>query len=205
MNYQKIYDQFLIDRRLKEKQLEQPCDQHHILPKCFGGTNAIENLISLSFADHLFAHLLLAQIYRGKMLQAANIMLNRVPGVHGKIARRQYHWIRVHHAREMAMRQAQRMQNPELRKRTSEALKGKPKSQEAIAKRSVARRGKKASVETRAKLSIAHMGKKRSLEHNANLAASLKNHVKTDGHRLALSMAAKRDWERRRALKLEPL
>jgi hypothetical protein len=199
MNYQKIYDQFIADRRLKESLLAAPYDRHHILPKCFGGTNTAENLIALSFADHLFAHLLLAQIYRGKMRYAAQVMLNRVPGTCGKIARRQYGWVRAQHARETALWQTQRMQNPELRKRTADALKGKPKSAEAIAKRSISRRGKKASMETRAKLSAAHIGRKLSPEHAANIAASRKGHIKTDAHRLALSLAAERDWKKRLA------
>ena len=144
LNYARIYAEFISDRRLKEPTLD--FDRHHIVPRCIRRDNSAENLIRLSFPDHLFAHLLLAKIYGGKLAQAANLMLNRVRGVHGKLARRQYAWVRAQHSREMAVAQKQRMTDPSLRIRTSAALTGKPKSAEAIAKSAASRTGKKQIV-----------------------------------------------------------
>lgn len=43
----------------KNKDLPQKREKHHIRPKSFGGNDSNENLILLSFADHLHAHFLL--------------------------------------------------------------------------------------------------------------------------------------------------
>jgi hypothetical protein len=41
-------------------------ERHHILPKCFGGTNSKDNLILLTAKEHYIAHLLLFKIHIGK-------------------------------------------------------------------------------------------------------------------------------------------
>ena len=144
LNYARIYAEFIADRRSKEPTLD--FDRHHIVPRCVRRDNSMKNLIRLSFPDHLFAHLLLAKMYGGKLAQAANLMLNRVRGSHGKLARRQYAWVRAQHSRTMTVAQQQRMTDPALRARTSAALTGVPKSKEAIAKRSATRTGKKLNM-----------------------------------------------------------
>jgi hypothetical protein len=79
MNYLKIYDQFILDRKTKEPELIKSgdyCERHHIKPKCIGGDDSKENLISLSACDHYFAHLILAKIYGGKLWFAVTAMAN---------------------------------------------------------------------------------------------------------------------------------
>lgn len=61
MNYQRVYDAFISDRRTKEP--NEHFEVHHILPRSCGGGDTPSNLIRLSYADHLFAHQLLARIY----------------------------------------------------------------------------------------------------------------------------------------------
>lgn len=77
MNYSKIYDDFIADRRKKESQLIESGayrERHHILPRCLGGNDEPENLIALTPEDHLFAHLLLAKIHGGKLWAAVYAM-----------------------------------------------------------------------------------------------------------------------------------
>jgi hypothetical protein len=74
MNYENIYKQFIVDRRIKEKTLTGYSEKHHILPRSLGGDDSSENLIWLSSGDHFFAHLLLAKTYGGKMWQALFLM-----------------------------------------------------------------------------------------------------------------------------------
>jgi len=64
MNYQRIYDEFIADRLKKQPEKGFMCEEHHILPISLGGSNFKSNLIRLSYSDHLFAHELLARIYR---------------------------------------------------------------------------------------------------------------------------------------------
>ena len=68
MNYQRIYDEFIADRRSKESSLTGYTEKRHILPRSLGGDNSKSNLIKLTAQDHYFAHELLAKIYGGEKL-----------------------------------------------------------------------------------------------------------------------------------------
>lgn len=76
MNYQRIYDEFIADRRSKPVPMGYT-ERHHILPRSLGGSDDPENLIDLTAEDHLFAHMLLAKIYGGGMWHAVCIMMGK--------------------------------------------------------------------------------------------------------------------------------
>lgn len=76
MNYERIYNEFIADRRDKEKTLIGYTEKHHILPRSLGGDNAKENLIKLTAQDHYFAHELLARIHGNGMWSALFLMSN---------------------------------------------------------------------------------------------------------------------------------
>lgn len=61
MNYQKIYES-LVERR-KASPFIGYTENHHIIPKCIGGSDDKDNLVELSAREHFVAHLLLAKIY----------------------------------------------------------------------------------------------------------------------------------------------
>lgn len=81
MNYKRIYDQFIADRKAKEPSgfrgrnyrgrtswskrngFSRAFHQHHVIPRALGGTDAPENIVALTHEDHFFAHLCLAHIY----------------------------------------------------------------------------------------------------------------------------------------------
>lgn len=58
----KPYEDFLIECSQKDY-LNQGTHEHHILPRFMEGSNAIDNLISLSYEDHFNAHLILANCF----------------------------------------------------------------------------------------------------------------------------------------------
>jgi hypothetical protein len=58
LNYRAIYDAFIEDRR-QHPTNEVYSTVHHILPRVYGGTDDLSNLIRLGYRDHLFAHKLL--------------------------------------------------------------------------------------------------------------------------------------------------
>lgn len=73
MDYLKVYNNFIIDRRTKEKKLSasgQYFERHHITPKSLGGSDRRANIIKLTPEDHFFAHKLLALVYGGSMWTA---------------------------------------------------------------------------------------------------------------------------------------
>jgi hypothetical protein len=86
MNYKRIYDEFIADRRIKEHFLTENYEWHHVEPICRWpknkpGLNDPENLIRLTYADHLFAHVLLAWAHggRGSWFAVTQMIGNRQP------------------------------------------------------------------------------------------------------------------------------
>lgn len=64
MDYQKHYD--LLIKKAKSRILEGYIERHHIIPKCFGGSNEHENLVELTAREHFIAHLLLYKMQTEK-------------------------------------------------------------------------------------------------------------------------------------------
>lgn len=62
MDYQRIYNE-LITKRKKEIFLGY-VEKHHIIPKCLGGSDNKDNLVSLSAREHFIAHMLLHKIHQ---------------------------------------------------------------------------------------------------------------------------------------------
>lgn len=61
MDYQKHYD-LLIDRA-KGRIIEGYTEKHHIVPRCVGGTDDANNIVTLTAREHFIAHVLLIRIY----------------------------------------------------------------------------------------------------------------------------------------------
>jgi len=74
MNYNKIYQQII--ERAKARQIDGYNEKHHILPRCLGGDDSRDNLVSLTAREHFIAHLLLVKIYNGnlKLVKAVAMM-----------------------------------------------------------------------------------------------------------------------------------
>lgn len=103
MNYQKIYEQ-LIEKAKREKRKKGGVyyEQHHIIPKCLGGTNSPSNLVLLTAREHYVAHCLLSLIHRNnkeayhKLNHAVYRMALSNKGL--KLTSRQYAEARQKHA-----------------------------------------------------------------------------------------------------------
>lgn len=66
MNYQKIYENFMKNKKFREYDPKIVYEQHHILPKSLGGLDHPSNLIYLTIREHYIAHLLLYKIYKNE-------------------------------------------------------------------------------------------------------------------------------------------
>lgn len=64
MNYYKHY--YLLINKARERVLEGYGENHHIIPRCFGGSNEKENLVKLTAREHFIAHLLLYKMQTSK-------------------------------------------------------------------------------------------------------------------------------------------
>ena len=91
MNYKLIYDNLV--KKYKELNLQKGgeiyVEKHHIIPRCIGGTNTKENLVTLPAKAHYIAHLLLTKVYPkgtdeyNKMLKSWWLFKNYSPNSSG--------------------------------------------------------------------------------------------------------------------------
>ncbi len=95
MNYHRIYDEFIKDRRAREADLTGYVERHHIEPRSLGGGDDPENMISLTPEDHFFAHLLLAKMHGGKMWAPIAFMVSGTRKDYRPVeSRKAYGWVR---------------------------------------------------------------------------------------------------------------
>lgn len=77
MNYSNLYDRFINSRRDRQVAKEDTyLETHHIIPRCLGGTDAQENLISLTAREHFLAHYILTKVHSAnvKIVYAFHMM-----------------------------------------------------------------------------------------------------------------------------------
>lgn len=145
--------------RARGRAVEGYFERHHVVPRCLGGLDTEENLVSLTAAEHYVAHQLLAKLYPWHvgLTYAAVKMSVKVSG------RKAYEWLR--------------RKNAVLMKGNTRAL-GATRSAETREKMSFAQRGRRCKPftdEHRANLASAAKGRKlapRSAAHCANLSVA---------------------------------
>jgi hypothetical protein len=128
----------------QSRQINDYTEQHHIIPKSLGGSNDLDNLVSLTSREHFICHLLLTKMTDGsnksKMIHAAFSMIHWNKQ---KINSRTYKKLKEEVS--YIMKNNNPMFNEETRKKVSNANLGKT----SVLK------GKKHSVETKEKMKIA--------------------------------------------------
>lgn len=76
MNLLNIYNQLMI-KRMKEPSTSEYTERHHIVPRCMGGSDSNDNLVTLSAKEHYVAHHLLYKHYKTSKLALAWFMMLR--------------------------------------------------------------------------------------------------------------------------------
>lgn len=77
MNYQKLYDSIVNDAKYKIVDIQKDYfETHHIIPRCLGGSDSEENLVSVTARQHFLLHWILTKLYPSniKILYAFNNM-----------------------------------------------------------------------------------------------------------------------------------
>lgn len=96
VNYERIYREFIADRRRLENGLTGYFERHHIVPRSLGGSDDPSNLISLRAEDHFFAHLVLAKIHGGKQWAPVAFMIGGQRRDWRPVrSRREYGWVKA--------------------------------------------------------------------------------------------------------------
>jgi hypothetical protein len=166
MDYQKHYD--LLINRAKNRILEGYVEKHHVIPRCMGGSDEKENLVSLTPEEYYTAYQLLVQIYPGnhKLVYAA-VMMTICDGIQQR-SNKLYGWLKKHKIPPMT---------------------GKKHSEETKKKMSLVQKGRKVSAETRAKISRIHKGKPKSDEQRKKMSAWQKGKPKSEQAKLRMKEA----------------
>ena len=83
MNYQKLYESIILKAQYenRKKNKSNYFENHHIIPRCIGGSDDKENLVLLTAKEHFICHRLLCEIYEEPKLKYAYwAMCNQVFG-----------------------------------------------------------------------------------------------------------------------------
>jgi hypothetical protein len=100
VNYSKHYIQLIINARSRDIETSCYYENHHIVPKCLGGSNDNDNMIMLKPEEHYVAHQLLCKIYpkNAKLSFACKQMANGLANRNNKL----YGWVRRHANKHMS-------------------------------------------------------------------------------------------------------
>lgn len=195
MNYKKHYENLIDTRKLMNRSKKNGIfEKHHIVPKCIGGTNNKENLILLTPKEHYMAHLLLTQMFEGKikakMCYALLMMCVNNANQKRIISAKQYEYVKYLISKNC------KGENNSFYKKTfsdqvkldiSERMKG---DNNPSRKYGVWNKGKKLkshSEETKEKIKLGNLGKKHSDKTKEKMSLSSKGKVKSEQHRKKLS------------------
>lgn len=79
MNYQKIYTQII--EKAKNRTIESYTERHHVIPRCLGGSDDLENIVALTAREHFICHWLLSRMYPNDIrLAHAFLLMCKVKG-----------------------------------------------------------------------------------------------------------------------------
>lgn len=191
MNYQKIYSA-IIDRA-KTREIFDYKESHHIIPKCMGGKDTKDNLVSLTSREHYLCHWLLWKIYKTPNLAHAFWKMMSVgPGQKRKYTSHAYKAAKDAHISEMKTHRGSKnhFYGKSHTQQTKELLSKKALSRESPwAKRSEESRQKYLDAVSRPK----------SIEHKAKIGRQglimLKNKITLETIRIARDEKSKYDSE----------
>ncbi len=169
MNYANHYDRLIT--RSRGRHLDGYKEEHHVLPRCLGGSDNADNLVFLTAREHYVAHQLLVKMNPDHYgVSYAALLMTRVGRCEGRVTNRYYEWLKARFSvlqstmmKEWLKTNPNPSQRPEVKLKRKEAWTGdknpsyKNPNWKAIAA---------ASETTR--------GKPKSKEHSEKIASSIK-------------------------------
>ena len=164
MNYIKLYNSIIENALSKNRsKTDGYFENHHIIPKCFGGSNSKDNMVLLTAKEHFICHALLVEIHRDdfnkycKMLHAFMLMKGNSKHQRRYINSKMYEKIKKEYAEIRRANTKGKKLTDEHKSRISESLKGRVMSvevKEAISKKAKERVRKPFSEEYKLRMSL---------------------------------------------------
>jgi hypothetical protein len=99
MNYQRIYNNIV--ERGKNRVLEGYKEKHHVVPRCMGGTDDAENLVTLTPEEHCLCHLLLVKIQPNNIRLVRTAMFMVSSNKHQQRNNKAYGWLKRQYSEYM--------------------------------------------------------------------------------------------------------
>jgi len=165
MDYQKIHNQII--ERAKQREIDGYKERHHIIPRCLGGDDSVDNIVLLAAREHFIVHKLLCRIYpnEDKLFFAYRMMAVMK---NSKDNKRNY-YISAREFEEIRILANEKIGNITRGRKMSK------RSKEVIEKQLATRKqnGYRHSAETKKKQSEKAIGRKFSNKHRENLSKSL--------------------------------
>lgn len=189
MNYKEVYDKLVSTRKYRgtRKQKGDGFNRHHIIPKCLGGNNDSDNIVLLTFKEHIVAHHLLHLIYpQSKELTYA--FLRMIQSSHSDRKENRYKTDKYGKSIpfHLSIKELDALRNQSIQF-LREKNTGKRHSEDTKKKLREAHLGKKASEETKKLLSEIRTGHTLSIESRKKLSESRKGIVFSQEHRTNIS------------------
>lgn len=152
MKYDLIYEKLM--QRAKTRQSVGYTEKHHIVPRCMGGQDSADNLVTLYPEEHYLAHLLLCKIYAGnqKLLYAAMNMTTGSMINNGRRSNKAYGWLRRRYSESMSGDNNPNRRNPDIQKEAAKKRVGQKRTEETRRNMSAAQKGRTFSEETKMKM-----------------------------------------------------
>lgn len=151
MDYSRHYT--ILVERARSRNIDGYVEQHHIIPRCMGGTDDCSNIVSLTAREHFLAHQLLVKMYprEGGLIAAVRFLTanNKVRN------NRMYEWLRKRHSEAMSIFNKGKKMTPEQIAKAAASHVGKKRSEAAKKKMSIAAKKRKLSESGRTRISEA--------------------------------------------------
>lgn len=186
--------------RAKSRHLTGYLEKHHIIPKCFGGTNDTCNIARLTAREHFIAHLLLVKFTHGQNKSKMSFALNMMT-INAKKHNRYVPSSKIYEIvkKNFSIAQKAKVVSDQTRMKIGNAHRGKTVSDETKQKISRARKDKpgckhtqewkdlmsnkmklnRLSLETKQKIGAKHKGKIISEEQKRKMVETSKARYKS--------------------------
>lgn len=82
--YYKWYTTIIKNAQNRELPINEYTEKHHIIPKCIGGTDELDNIVVLSAKEHFICHMLLTKCVSDNKIKYALVMMTLSNIYHGR-------------------------------------------------------------------------------------------------------------------------
>ena len=144
-------------------------EKHHIIPKCIGGSDNRENLVSLTAREHFVCHLLLTKMTTGKVKQAMCWAVGKFAQVSKHQNRKFTSWEYKKIRENISFARTGKKHSDESRKKMSDKAKGRTPWNKGVT-------GIVHSVESNKKRSATLLGRTRTEEFCQKVSDGKKGH-----------------------------